>query len=378
MSPRIALIAGEVSGDILGAALIAALRARFPNASFFGIAGPRMREAGCEAWFSIESLSVMGLAEVLKHLPRLLRLRADVINRLVKEPPDVFIGIDAPDFNLGVEAQLRKCGIKTVHYVSPSVWAWRSYRVHKIRKAVDLMLTVFPFEEDFYTSSGVPARFIGHPLADTLTPEQAAAVRPRIGLDPQGPVVALLPGSRRSEVSRLLKPFLATAQWLRQRRPDIRFVLPTATPATQALVGEALAGYGLPVTVLPQGARDAMNAADVVLLASGTAALEAMLLERPMVVAYRLHPLTYAIASRMLRVDSFSLPNLLLGERAVPEFTQQDVTPDVLGPALLHWLDNASDRDILASKFRQMRQRLAMGAAEKGAEAIAALLRHAS
>ncbi len=375
MPLRIALVAGEVSGDLLGAALIAALRERFPDATFFGIAGPKMREAGCEPWYSIDALSVMGLAEVLKHLPRLLRLRAEIVSRLVSDPPDVFIGIDAPDFNLGVETQLRKRGIRTVHYVSPSVWAWRRYRIHKIRRAVDLMLTLFPFEEAFYASSRIPARFIGHPLADVLQSEPPELARRRIGLDPGGPVVALLPGSRRSEVNRLLPPFLATARWLLQRRPELRFVLPTAGSATEALVRETLAAEDpLPVTVLPQGARDAMSAADVVLLASGTAALEAMLLERPMVVAYRLHPLSYAIASRLLRVESFSLPNLLLNERAIPEFTQQDVTPEILGPALIRWLDGGPSRDALVAKFGKARMRLALGAANQGADAIAALL----
>lgn len=375
MPLRIALVAGEVSGDLLGAALIAALRERFPDAIFFGIAGPKMREAGCEPWYSIDALSVMGLAEVLKHLPRLLRLRAEIVSRLVSDPPDVFIGIDAPDFNLGVETQLRKRGIRTVHYVSPSVWAWRRYRIHKIRRAVDLMLTLFPFEEAFYASSHIPARFIGHPLADVLQSEPPELARRRIGLDPGGPVVALLPGSRRSEVNRLLPPFLATARWLLQRRPELRFVLPTAGSATEALVRETLAAEDpLPVTVLPQGARDAMSAADVVLLASGTAALEAMLLERPMVVAYRLHPLSYAIASRLLRVESFSLPNLLLNERAIPEFTQRDVTPEILGPALIRWLDGGPSRDALVAKFGKARMRLALGAAKQGADAIAALL----
>lgn len=375
MSPRFVLVAGEVSGDILAAALIEALRERFPQASFCGIAGPRMRAAGCEAWWSIDELSVMGLVEVLKHLPRLLKLRAQLVDRVLQHRPDAYIGIDAPDFNLGVESRLRSQGVRTVHYVSPSVWAWRRYRVRKIRRAVDLMLTVFPFEEAFYASSGVPAKFIGHPLADALVPEPPLAARERLGLAVDRPVIALLPGSRRSEVSRLIAPFAGTAQWLAERRSQMQFVLPAASGSLRRLIEDELKSYpGLTIRITDEGARDAMTAADVVLLASGTAALEAMLLERPMVVAYRLHPLSYALVSRLLSVEFFSLPNLLLGARIVPEFTQQDVAPGVLGPELLRWLDSPERRAAAISDFRSMHQRLAIGAARRGAAAVQQLL----
>lgn len=374
MSLRICLVAGEASGDLLGAALIEALRLRYPHAQFFGVAGPKMKAVGCEAWYPSESLSVMGLAEVLQHLPSLLRIRATLVERLSGAPPDVFIGIDAPDFNLALERKLRARGIKTVHYVSPSVWAWRRYRVKKIRRAVDLMLTVFPFEEAFYADADVPAQFVGHPLADQLQPQSASQVRATLGLQAD-PVVALLPGSRRSEVSRLIVPFLETARWLTSHYPDIAFLLPTATAATELIVNNALRAFpDINVRVMSGGARDAISASDVVLLASGTAALEAMLLGRPMVVAYRLHPVTYAIVSRLLTVDWFSLPNILLKEGLVPEFVQDDVCPAKLGPAIRSWIDNGASRNHAMVRFREIRQGLAQNSADRAASAIASLL----
>lgn len=368
------MVAGEASGDLLGAALIEALRSRYPNAQFFGVAGPKMKAVGCEAWYPSEMLSVMGLAEVLQHLPSLLRIRANLVERLSGAPPDVFIGIDAPDFNLALERKLRSRGIKTVHYVSPSVWAWRRYRVKKIRRAVDLMLTVFPFEEAFYSHADVPAQFVGHPLADQLQPRSASQVRAMLGLKADH-VVALLPGSRRSEVSRLIVPFLETARWLTSHYPGIAFLLPTATAATELLVNDALRAFpDVNVRVMSGGARDAISASDVVLLASGTAALEAMLLGRPMVVAYRLHPLTYAIVSRLIKVDWFSLPNILVNEGIVPEFVQEDVRASKLGPAVRKWIDDEVGREQVISRFREVRQGLAQNSADRAAAAIGNLL----
>lgn len=345
---RVALIAGEPSGDALGAALIEALRRRVPDVECFGVAGPAMRGAGCRALYPAEDLAVMGLAEVLVHLPRLLRIRRGLLRQLLAEPSDVLVGIDAPDFNLPVEARLRGAGVRTVHYVSPSVWAWREGRIRRIAAAVDRMLTLFPFEAAFYQRHGVPVTAVGHPLTARLspvTPAQRLAARAELGLAADQPVLALLPGSRAGEYRRLAGLFLDTAQWLRANGRPCAVVIPLIDAAARAVVeGELRArGAGLSCTLLGGGAQQAMTAADAVLLASGTATLEAMLLARPMVVAYRLAPLTYAIAKRLVHTPHVAIPNLLAGRRLVPEFIQHAATPAALGAALAELLDPAAN-----------------------------------
>ncbi|MEA3244049.1 MAG: lipid-A-disaccharide synthase, partial [Pseudomonadota bacterium] len=330
---RIGLVVGELSGDRLGAALIYAIRKRHPQAQFEGVAGPRMREAGCRVLADSERLAVMGLVEVLAHLPGLLRLRRKISRHFRRKPPDVFVGIDAPDFNLSLEKSLKRAGIPTVHWVCPSVWAWRQYRLDKIRHSVDLMLTLFPFEAKFLEQHGVCAQFVGHPLADEITANHSQQrVRERLGLEKNRPCIALLPGSRATEVKRLLPLFLEAAHLCRQLIAEVQFVLPAA-PGLLALCKawlDSVRHDELAVTLLEGQARDAMTAADAVLLASGTAALECMLLERPMVVAYRLHPLSYQLVSHLLRVPYVSLPNHLLGMMQVPEYLQADATPEKL------------------------------------------------
>jgi lipid-A-disaccharide synthase len=351
---HIGLAAGEISGDQLGAALIERIRERCPEARFSGIAGPQMRAAGCEAVACSEDLSVMGLTEVLRHLPRLLRLRRRVARAFLRQPPRLFIGIDAPDFNLGLEKRLRRNGIATLHWVSPSVWAWRSYRVKKIRECVDEILTLFPFEAEFYRRHGVAARYVGHPLADEIG-EQCGrrAAREKLALDTSGPCVALLPGSRRSEVQRLLPLFLEAARLCRQAEPGLQFVLPVAGENLLAQCQDSLrqpACAALDVRLLHGQARSAMCAADVVLLASGTATLECLLLRRAMVVAYRLHPVTYRLVRRLLQVPFVSLPNILLGRPQVPEYLQSAATPEQLAAALLALLrdSDAASRQVEA------------------------------
>ncbi|HET9694961.1 MAG TPA: lipid-A-disaccharide synthase, partial [Steroidobacteraceae bacterium] len=292
---KIALVAGEASGDNLGGALIRALRVRAPGTRCAGVAGPRMLEAGCEAWHSSDELAVMGLAEILKHLPRLLRLRRDLVARLLAARPDVFVGIDSPEFNLRVAAQLKSRGIPTVQYVSPQVWAWRQGRVTTIGRAVDLVLCVLPFESRFYDAHHVRAVFVGHPLADRVPLESPPApARAALGLAPDRPVVAVLPGSRRAEVAKLGGPFAATIAWLHARRAGLQFVAPMATPAARAAFERSLAEHArdVPVTLVAGRAQEALAAADVALVASGTATLETALIKRPMVVAYRVAPLT--------------------------------------------------------------------------------------
>jgi len=288
---RIALVAGEASGDILGAGLMRALKARHPAVEFIGVGGPLMQAEGLTSYFPMERLSVMGLVEVLGRLRELLARRKKLVADLIAAKPDVFIGIDAPDFNLNIELKLRQAGIKTVHYVSPSVWAWRQKRVLKIREGCDLMLTLFPFEARFYEEKGVPVRFVGHTLADAIPLEaDRAAARAELGL-PDGPLVALMPGSRGGEVGRLGALFLDTAQCLRALRPGVRFVMPCASAQRRAQLEELLVGRDLPLTLLDGQSHLALAACDAVLIASGTATLEALLYKRPMVVAYRLAPL---------------------------------------------------------------------------------------
>lgn len=377
---RIALVAGEKSGDTLGAGLISALKERLPDAQFYGIAGEQMIAAGCTPWYRSEELSVMGLAEVLRHLPRLLKLRRELIDRLRADPPDVFVGIDSPDFNVPVEGMLRASGIRTVQYVSPQIWAWRQSRVKTMRAAADLVLCVLPFETGFYGEHHVNARFVGHPLADAIPRHvDRAAARRALGLDEEARVIALLPGSRRGEVSRLAEPFLGAAAWVQQHSPGTRVALGLASEEIGRVFDEAVQGMRLdpaPDRFIGK-AREVLAAADAVLTASGTASLEALLLKRPMVVAYRVAPLTYAIVRRLGvgRLPYFSLPNLLAERRLVPEFGQGDVRPDRMGPALLACLTGEGLDSDWYDAFDSIHDSLRRDANAGAAEAVIELLR---
>ena len=337
---RVALVAGEASGDILGSGLMQAIKQRYPDAEFIGVGGARMEAEGLKSYFPMERLAVMGLVEVLGRLFELLGRRRQLARDLIAAQPDVFIGIDAPDFNLGLELKLRRAGINTVHYVSPSVWAWRQKRVLKIREACDLMLTLFPFEAQFYDEHQVPVRFVGHPLADAI-PQQAdrASAREALGLPQDEPVVALMPGSRGGEVARLGELFLEAAIRLRALRPGVRFLLPCATPERREQLEQMLAGRDLPLTLLNGRSHEALAACDAVLIASGTATLEALLYKRPMVVAYRVAPLTYRILKRLVKSPYISLPNLLAERLLVPELIQDAATPEALAQAVAPLID---------------------------------------
>ena len=383
-SPRFALVAGEASGDLLGAGLIAALRERFPDAVFAGVGGPRMQAAGLQTWHSAEELAVMGLAEVVKHLPRLLALRRDVRRRVLAFKPDAFIGIDAPDFNFGLERKLKAKGIRTVHYVSPSVWAWRAKRAAKIGRSTDLVLCLFPFEPAIYARHGVAATFVGHPLADALPldPSQADA-RAALALSNEVPVLAMLPGSRLGEIRRLGGDFVEAVALLREQLPNLEVVAPMANAACrhafEGLMKSRQIASGdtqTPIRLLDGHAHDAMIAADAVLLASGTAALEAMLAKRPMVVAYRVSPLTYRIVMglHMLEVNRYSLPNVLAGRDLVPELMQDACKPEALADALLPSLAERHPPMALLAEYRHLHLELRRDASRSAASAIAGLI----
>ena len=374
---HIAIVAGELSGDLLGASLMAALRERQPNLRFTGIGGSAMRALGFETIAPIERLSVMGLVEVLRHLPDLLALRRQLHHRFSADPPAVFIGIDAPDFNLGLERKLRVRGIPTVHYVSPSVWAWRPWRVRKIARAVNLMLTLFPFEAAFYQTHRVPVQAVGHPLADAIPyRSDPLAARTALQLPDTATLLALLPGSRVSEINRLGPLLLDTALWLHAQRPALRFVLPAAAPHLYTLLARMRGerAPALPLTLVQGQARLAMAAADLVLLASGTATLEAMLLKRPMVVAYQVAPMTAWLARRLVRCPYFALPNLLAGRELVPEFMQKAATVENLGAAVLRWLDEPEARQRVVTEFDVLHRALRRDASRQAAEAVLDLL----
>ncbi|WP_315809161.1 MULTISPECIES: lipid-A-disaccharide synthase [Pseudomonas] len=369
---RVALVAGEASGDILGSGLMQALRQRHPDIEFIGVGGPRMEAEGLESHFPMERLSVMGLFEVLGRLRELLRRRKDLVQMLIAAKPDVFIGIDAPDFNLNIELKLRQAGIRTVHYVSPSVWAWRQKRVLKIKQACDLMLALFPFEARFYEEHAVPVRFVGHPLANTIPLEaDRAGARGRLGLPQDASVVALLPGSRGGEVGKLGALFLDTAQRLLQDRPGLRFVLPCASPERRLQIEEMLVGRDLPVQLLDGASHEALAACDAVLIASGTATLEALLYKRPMVVAYKVAPMTYRILKRLVKSPYISLPNLLAGRLLVPELIQDAATPEALAATLMPLLDDGS---VQTEPFDAIHRALRQDASAQAAEAVLALM----
>jgi len=375
---RIALVAGEASGDLLGAGLVRELRQRFPGAQFAGIGGPRMLAEGFEAWHESGELAVMGLAEVLRHLPRLLRLRAGLRRRLLAWKPDVFVGIDAPDFNLGLERKLKQAGIATVHYVSPSVWAWREGRAAKIGRSADRVLCLFPMEPPIYQRHGVDARFVGHPLAEAFAavPDRGAA-RERLGLAPDIPVLAVLPGSRQGEIERLWPTFIDAARLVTVNLPGLAVAVPAADPACRAAIERGLAKSQLANVALYDGqAHDVMVASDVVLLASGTAALEAMLAKRPMVVGYRISALTYRLvmALGMMRVSRYSLPNVLANEPIVPELMQHDCTPENLAEAVMLWFRDPEARETLLPRYEHIHAKLRGNADAAAADAVAELL----
>ena len=376
-SPVIAIVAGEISGDILGAGLINSLKLHYPNARFIGVAGPRMQAEGCETLFDMEELAVMGLVEVLKHLPRLLKRRKQVIDTMLALKPDIFIGIDAPDFNLTVEEKLKAQGIKTIHYVSPSVWAWRQNRVHKIARATNLVLAFLPFEKAFYDRFNVPCRFIGHTMADAipLKPNRLEACE-SLQLDPTQRYVAILCGSRGSELEFLAEPFLQAAQLLKQRYPEVQFLLPMVNEKRIAQFEQikARVAPALELHLLKGHARQAMIAAEATLLASGTAALEAMLCKSPMVVGYRMKPFTYTLAKRLVKTDYISLPNLLANHPLVAELIQDECNPQNLAEHLARFLSNdpqdVAAKNQLKQQFLQLHQMIQCDADKQAAQAV--------
>jgi lipid-A-disaccharide synthase len=376
---RVGLLAGEASGDTLGADLISALRRRAPDAKFFGVAGPKMQAAGCEVWEPAESFAVMGLFDVLRDLPRLARLLARIKRMFLTARPDVFIGIDAPDTNLRVARKLHDAGIPTVQYVSPQVWAWRQSRVHNIGHSVDLVLCLLPFEKRFYDEHGIRAEFVGHPLADAI-PEivDREAARRTLGLDEHARVIALLPGSRRGEVARLAGDFAATARWLAGQRPDLKFIAPMASAATRQIFSQVLRqdAPSIEVQLIDGQATTALAAANVALVASGTASLETALCKRPMVVVYRLGALTAWVLMRLNLVKSkfFAQPNLLADRRVVGEYFQQQIVPESIGAELLMWLDDTERRAALEQEFSRIHADLRRGAGTRAAQAILDLL----
>ena len=373
-SPLIALCAGEASGDLLGAHLIEAIRARCPQARFTGIGGARMAKLGFESLYDQEKLAVRGFAEVVKRLPEILKIRKGLTADMLRLRPDVFVGIDAPDFNLAVEGRLKAAGIATVHYVSPSVWAWRRERVNSIVKQANRVLCLFPMEPQLYRDAGGRAEFVGHPMAQTL-PLQAdrAAARAKMKLDPQTPVFALLPGSRVSEIDYMAPVFFQTARLVLQRLPAARFLLPVATHATRVRLLEILAKDAykrLPIQLMTTHTDLACTAADAVLVTSGTATLEVALCKRPMVISYKISPLTYAYVKRKIKVPHVGLPNILLGREAVPELLQSKAKPALLADALIKWYESPEAVAALENDFRELHLTLKQDTAALAAQNV--------
>ena len=380
-NPIIALVAGEVSGDILGAGLIRALKVKYPNAHFVGIAGERMIAEGCETLVDMEEIAVMGLAEIVKHLPRLLKIRKMVVETMSAQKPDIFIGIDAPEFNLYVEYKLKAQGIKAVHYVSPSVWAWRQKRIYKIARATDLVLAFLPFEKAFYDRFNVPCRFVGHTMADSipLKPNRHEACNV-LNIDEKQRYMAILVGSRSAEVELLSTPFLQTALRLKEKFPDLKFLVPLINKKRRQQFEQFKARLApdLDMILLDGNARQAMIAAEVTLLASGTAALECMLCKSPMVVGYRMKPLTYFLAKHLVKTPYISLPNLLADEMLVPEMLQEDCTAEKLTEKLIPYLEQdesaVQNRHVLIQRFTDLHQQIQCDADKQAAQAVIDLL----
>ncbi len=370
----IGLVAGEASGDLLGAHFIRALQTRHPHLCAAGIAGPRLVEAGVEAIYPSEKLAVNGYVEVLRHLPELLQIRSRIARYFLDRRPRVFVGIDAPDFNFALEARLWQAGIPTVHFVSPSIWAWRPERIHRIKQAVSHMLVVFPFEEQIYRDAGIPVSYVGHPLADVIPLEpDTAGARATLGLA-AGAVIALLPGSRLSEVKRHARLMLDAAERIHRQLPDAQFVLPAASAAAAELIEHARAGLNLPLTVLAGQSHDALAACDVALVASGTATLETALFKKPMVITYRVPALTAYLMRKKALLPWIGLPNILARDFVVPERVQEAATPENLAHDALAWLDDAPRRERLAGIFRDMHRHLRQNAAARIAEAVSPYL----
>ncbi len=380
-NPIIALVAGEVSGDILGAGLIRALKVKYPNAHFVGIAGERMIAEGCETLVDMEEIAVMGLAEIVKHLPRLLKIRKMLVETMSAQKPDIFIGIDAPEFNLYVEDKLKAQGIKTVHYVSPSVWAWRQKRIYKIARATDLVLAFLPFEKAFYDRFNVPCHFVGHTMADSipLKPDRHEACNV-LNIDEKQRYMAILVGSRSAEVELLSEPFLQTALRLKEKFPDLKFLVPLINQKRRQQFEQFKAHLApdLDMILLDGNARQAMIAAEVTLLASGTAALECMLCKSPMVVGYRMKPLTYFLAKHLVKTPYISLPNLLADEMLVPEMIQEDCTAEKLTEKLTPYLEQdesaVQNRHVLIQRFTDLHQQIQCDADKQAAQAVIDLL----
>ena len=377
-SLRIGIVAGESSGDQLGARLMHTLKQHLSGVRFEGVGGPEMQVEGCRSLFPMERLSVLGLTEILGRYLELRRLRKQLIDHFLADPPDLFIGVDSPGFNLGIEEPLRRAGIPTVHYVSPQVWAWRTWRVRKIRRAVDLILVLFPFEQNFYARHSVQARFVGHPLADEIEGDtDPHPHRQRLKLDSDRPTVALLPGSRASEVRALADVFIETALWLHARHPTLQLIIPFVNNSTRALFEEAIKrhqAWDLPITRFHGHSRDVMAAADVVLLASGTATLEAMLLRRLMVVTYRVSRVSYWLMRAFSHISLYAMPNNLAGRHLVPELLQDDATPENLGKAVERYLSRPRYALEVLKEFELLGARLRGNASEQAAQAIIELL----
>lgn len=374
---RIAIVAGEASGDLLGAGLLGALRERYGTLEIEGIGGPQMQAQGCVSRYPMERLSVIGLFEAFGRLPELLPVRAKLARHFLDNPPDVFVGVDAPDFNLSLARRLREAGVTTVHYVSPSVWAWRRYRIKKIAGSIDLMMVLFPFEAAFYREHDLPVEFVGHPLADQI-PESVdtTSARKALGIPTEGQIVALLPGSRMSELKFLSRTMVETAHWLKRRNPDLRFLAPLVDRETQNYFRSVLdsAAFELNVEIVNGRSREVMTACDVVLTASGTASLEAMLLKRPMVVIYRTTALSYAILKRWVgaNIAHVALPNLLAGRALVPELLQHAAVPENIGPHLLEFLHKPNTQ--MHETFSKLHLDLKKSASTRAADAIAGLI----
>lgn len=369
---KFGLVAGEASGDLLGAGLIRAIRARVPDATFEGVAGPAMSDAGCDAWADADELAVMGMIEPLARIPKLLRLRQSLVRRWRESPPDVFIGIDAPDFNFGLEKRLRKAGIVTAHYVSPTIWAWRPGRIKTVRKATDRVLCILPFEKELYDAAGIDAVFVGHPKATSLpTDIDIESAREMLDLG-NGPVIAVLPGSRVSEVTRLGPAFATTARMLLAHRDDLLFVTPIARPRLRPVIERQLEEAGVAGHFrLVDDSVEAMSAADIVLLASGTAALESAMLGKPTVAAYRVAWLS-ALLFRLIGVKTryFTMPNLLTEEPLIPEFIQEDMQPAALAQAVWDLLEDPARRRAISERFATLREELALDADQRAADAV--------
>ncbi len=371
---RVAMVAGEASGDLLASHLIQALKAKLPNAKFYGIGGPKMLGQGFNAWHPLEKLAVRGYIEVLRHYREISRIRNELKRRLLADPPDIFIGVDAPDFNLALEKTLKQRGIPSIHYVSPSIWAWRGKRIHKIGTAVSRILALFPFEPILYEKQGIPVSYVGHPLADMLPLEDGRnGARELLGLSAQQPIFALLPGSRQSELQYMADTFISTAREINKKLPNALFLVPLATRETRLLFETALYrcnARDLPIRLLFGHAHDAMMAADAVLVASGTATLEAALLKRPMAIVYKMANFSYLMMRRMGYLPYVGLPNILAGKFVVPEFIQHDATPENLAQALLNFYTDKASCARISEVFREIHLQLKQNTAEKAASAI--------